>query len=85
MIKSLFNFGYKITHTEKFTLIAKLIKTNPSHYLPWNYKLQILQEQFIFLKTLILDLNSMSDWLYLTESDSSFHTKHARNRIEFVP
>ena len=63
----------------------KATKTNPSHYLPGNDKLQILQQQFIFFKTLILDLNSMSDWLCLTESGSLFHTKHARNRIEFVP
>ena len=31
----------------------------------------------MFFKTLILDLNSMSDRLCLTESGSLFHTKHA--------
>ena len=29
IIKSLFNVGYKITHTEKFTLIAEANKNQP--------------------------------------------------------
>ena len=60
------------------------MKTNPSHYSPWNYKLQILQEQSVFIKTLIFDLNIMSDWLCLTARGSFFHTKHARNGSESV-
>ena len=38
-----------------------------------------LQEQSIFLKTLILDLYLMGDLLCLTEKDILFHTKHVPN------